>query len=180
MPDDGVVHGQHDRADLDLVALLDLDFLDDAGHRRGHLDGGLVGLELEDRLLARDRVADVHEHFGHVAAGDVFAQLGDFELCHSIGQSRSRPFRDPPMPEPDCRVRLLGVDPQILDGLLRDRRLQLAVARQLVQRRQHDVLGVDLEEVAQRRAALAAAEAIGAERGERAAASSDRSRRAAP
>ena len=62
LPDAGVVHGQDDRADLDLVALLDPDFLDDAGDRRRHLDGGLVGLELEDRLLARDRVADLDQH----------------------------------------------------------------------------------------------------------------------
>ena len=69
-------------ADLDLVALLDLDLLDDARHRRGHFDRGLVGLEFQDRLIARDRVADVDEHAGHVAAGDVLSQFGNFEFGH--------------------------------------------------------------------------------------------------
>ena len=77
----GVVHRQDHRADLDLVALLDLDFLDDAGNRGGHFDRGLVGLELEDRLIVRDRVADLHEHAGHVALRDVFTQLGNFEFA---------------------------------------------------------------------------------------------------
>ena len=48
------VDGQDRLADLHLVAGLDLDFLDAAGHRRRHFDGGLVGLELEDRLIFRD------------------------------------------------------------------------------------------------------------------------------
>ena len=46
-----VVERQHDLADLDPLALLDPHFLDRAAHRRGHLDGRLVGLELEDRLI---------------------------------------------------------------------------------------------------------------------------------
>ena len=78
-----VVHGQDDGADLDLVALLDLDLLDDAGDRRGHFDRRLVGLELEHRLIARDRVADLDQHAGDVAAGDVLAQFGNFEFRHS-------------------------------------------------------------------------------------------------
>ena len=40
----------------------------------------------------------------------------------------------------------------------------LAAARQLGERGQGDMLGVDLEESPQRRAGLAAAEAVGAER----------------
>ena len=51
-----------DLADLDLVARLDLDVLDDAGDRRRHLDRRLVGLELEDRLILGDRVAGLHQH----------------------------------------------------------------------------------------------------------------------
>ncbi len=48
-----VVDGEDRLADLHLVAGLDLDFLDPAGHRRRHLDRRLVGLELEDRLIFR-------------------------------------------------------------------------------------------------------------------------------
>ena len=52
-----VVHGQDDLADLDLVARLDPDFADRCRRRGRHFDGRLVGLELEDRLVLRDRVA---------------------------------------------------------------------------------------------------------------------------
>ena len=55
-------------ADLHLVAGLDLDLLDLPGHRRRHFDRGLVGLELEDRLILRDRVARLDEDAQHVAA----------------------------------------------------------------------------------------------------------------
>ena len=105
-------HGQDDRADLDLVALLDPDFLDGAGDRRRHLDGGLVGLELEHRLIAGDGVADVDHHAHHVAAGDVLAQLGNFEFSHG---------RDVCATE-IAGIRLLRVDSEILDRLLHDRR----------------------------------------------------------
>ena len=44
-------------ADLDLVAVLDLDLFHHAGDRRRHFDGRLVGFELEDRLIFLERVA---------------------------------------------------------------------------------------------------------------------------
>ena len=77
-----VVDGEDHRADLHLVALLDLDLFDDAGHRRRHFDCRLVGLELQDRLVLLDRVADVDEHARDVAAGDVLPQFGNLELRH--------------------------------------------------------------------------------------------------
>ena len=46
------------------------------------------------------------------------------------------------------RVRLLGVDAEVLNRLSHDRRLDLPVLHQRVQRRQHDEAGVDFEEVA--------------------------------
>ena len=78
-----VVHGEHHFPNANLLTSLDSDVLDDAGHRRWYLDGGLVGLELEDRLLERDRVAHLHQHLNHVAGVDVLAQLGDFEFNHA-------------------------------------------------------------------------------------------------
>ena len=69
----GAVVNREDRlADLDLVAGLDLDFLDPPGHRRRHLDGRLVGFELDDRLVFLDHVAGLDEHAQHVARRDVF------------------------------------------------------------------------------------------------------------
>ena len=62
------------------------------------------------------------------------------------------------------RVGLLGVDAEFGDGFLDHRGLNLALAHQLVQRRQRDEPRIHFEEIAQGRAAFAAAEAIGAER----------------
>src|SRR5580698_5986148 len=65
-------------------------------------------------------------------------------------------------------VRLVGVDTQVLHGLPDDFKLDLLVAGQRVQCREDNVFGVDFEEVAQRGAAFAASEAVGAESDQRA------------
>src|SRR5580658_5069115 len=62
------------------------------------------------------------------------------------------------------RVGFGDVDLEVLDGFLHHGGLNLAFAQQLVQRGQRDESRVDLEEVAQRFAVLAAAESVGAER----------------
>ena len=54
--------------DLDLLAELHIDVGDLAGDRRRHFDGGLVGFELEDRLVLRDRVAGIHHDAEDVAS----------------------------------------------------------------------------------------------------------------
>src|SRR5258708_1077464 len=64
----------------------------------------------------------------------------------------------------DDRVRFLGVNAEILDGLVEDATLNLPIHEKLVHRGQCNEAGVDLEEITQRSAALAAPEAIGAER----------------
>ena len=78
------VDRQHDLADLDLLALLDLDLLDRAGDRRRHFDRRLVGLELEDRLVFRHRVARRHQHANDIAGGDVLAEFGEREVCWHV------------------------------------------------------------------------------------------------
>ena len=79
-----VINRQDDSADLHLVASLDLDVLDDTRNRRGHFDGGLIGFELDDRLLARNGVAHLDEHTCDVALFNVFPQLGNFEFLHRL------------------------------------------------------------------------------------------------
>ena len=80
-----VVDGQHDLTDLDPLPLLDADVLDGSGNARRDLDGRLVGFELEDRLILGDRVPRRDEHADNIAGGDVFAELGESEVCgHSV------------------------------------------------------------------------------------------------
>src|ERR1700674_4518800 len=60
-------------------------------------------------------------------------------------------------------VLFLGIDSEVLDGLVDQLGVDLLVARQRRQRAHGDEARVDLEEVAQRFPPLAAAEAVGAE-----------------
>src|SRR5690606_3478146 len=78
---------QGDQAALaDPVADLDADLLDGAGVRAGHLHGGLVALEGDERLFFRDGIAWLDQHFddGDVleVAGVRNLQLDEF--CHSL------------------------------------------------------------------------------------------------
>src|SRR4051812_45204600 len=65
------------------------------------------------------------------------------------------------------RILLFGIDTVRLDRLLDDRCVNFTLAHERAERRDDDVAVIDFEEVTQRRAALAAAEAVGAERHER-------------
>jgi hypothetical protein len=67
---------------FDLVAGLDLHFLDRAGHVRRHFNRRLVGLEFEDRLIDGDRVAGLDQDFQDIALGDAVAQVRDDEFAH--------------------------------------------------------------------------------------------------
>ncbi len=60
----------------------------------------------------------------------------------------------------DDRVRFLGVDAQVLNGVVEDGALDFAVHEKFVQRGQGDEARVNFEEIAQGSAALAAPEAI--------------------
>src|SRR5581483_2603310 len=184
------VHRQDRLADLHLLAGLHLDVLHLAGDRRGHFDGRLVGLELEDRLILLQRVARFDEHAQHVAGRDVLAEFGEIEVGGHVSlslwkrtadtkdtapESTRRPWcrfypwcplytscplypSYPLCPSRNSRIHFLRVDVVGLDRLVDDGFLDLPVARQRGQRPDDHVPVVDLEEIAQPRAVLAAAE----------------------
>src|SRR6185503_14505682 len=79
-----IVDRENRLADLDLVAFLDLDLLHLAGDRGGDLDGRLVGLELEHRLVFFDRVAGFDEDAKDVAGRNVLAQLRKREVSRHV------------------------------------------------------------------------------------------------
>ncbi len=83
-----LVHRQHDLADLDLLALLDLDFLDDARNARRNFDRRLVGLELENGLILLQLIARLHHDANHVACDDVLAKFGNYEVSHGVRPRR--------------------------------------------------------------------------------------------
>ncbi len=66
-------------ADRDLVADLARQFDDDAGHRRFHLDGGLVGHHVGEALVLFDAVAYAHVPSDDLGLGDAFADVGQLE-----------------------------------------------------------------------------------------------------
>ena len=82
-----VVDDQHDLTGLDLVAGLDLDFLDGAVDARRHFDGRLVGFELQHRLVLRrcGRPASPARAAHRRAARP--RRDWEVEICH--GRSRS-------------------------------------------------------------------------------------------
>ena len=127
--------------------------LHDAADRRRNFDDGLVRFQLHHGLAFFDVGAGRDHQANQIALLNVFAQLGQFEFRHC-----PKPFLA------DGRVRLFGIDAQILHGLLDGFDLDLIFASQRVQSREHDVLGVDFKEVAQGGAILAATEAVGAQR----------------
>ena len=75
--------GADQRADIDRVAWLGRDRLEHAGGRRRHLDGHLVGFELDHRLVGGDRVAHLLEPLADRRLGDAFAQRRNPDVgCH--------------------------------------------------------------------------------------------------
>ena len=69
--------GSADRHELALLH-------EDAGHLpaggRGDLDGRLVGLDLDERVVFVDHLADLDEPAGDLAFGHPFAEVGKLEL----------------------------------------------------------------------------------------------------
>ena len=72
------------RADGDGVAVLGGDVAEHAGGRRRHLDRHLVGLELDQRLVDRDRVARLLEPFADGRLGHQFAERGHADFSHDL------------------------------------------------------------------------------------------------
>jgi hypothetical protein len=88
-----------DRADLDLGALLDRDLRQAAAGRGVELERDLVGLQLDDRLVRLDLLADLLEPFGDRGLGDRFAEGRDLDL-HAHVSPRPMPFRRRPAGRP--------------------------------------------------------------------------------
>ena len=88
----GADHDEH-RADRGDLALRDEDARDEARGRRGDLDGRLVGLDLDERLVLGDLVADRDEPARHLALGQPLAQVGQLERVRHGGGAyrRGRP-----------------------------------------------------------------------------------------
>ncbi len=64
---------------------------DDAGERRGQLDGGLHRLDLDDGLVDLDGVADRDRPLQDVALGQALAEVGQLELLDSALDGLSTP-----------------------------------------------------------------------------------------
>ena len=197
-----VAERQHDLADLDLVALLDLDLLHRAADARRHFDGRLVGLELEDRLILLDGVAALTSTRTTSPAETFSPSSG---ILNSVGMYvrqliscrvvRSSTQHEHSTPKRSLRLLeigggcvafkpspalLLRIDLEVLDRLGDHLAIELPGVRQLGERRERDEPRVDLEVLAQRlrdprcgRSRRCRASASGA-------ASTDRSNRAAP
>ena len=58
---------------------LDVDLLDAAAHGGRDLDGGLVGLDLEQGRVLGDDVAFAHEHLHDLGLGQTLTEVGQHE-----------------------------------------------------------------------------------------------------
>ena len=82
------------RADRGDLALAHDDAQDDAVDRRADLDGRLVGLDLDDRLVLGDRVSLAHEPAGDLALGQALAEIRQRErVRHGWQRSARSPKR---------------------------------------------------------------------------------------
>jgi hypothetical protein len=79
------VNGSNDGVDRDRLAFLDLDFLQDAGRRRGNFRVHFVGGDFEERFVALDFIAGLFKPLGDGSFEDAFAHLGhDYIGCHGV------------------------------------------------------------------------------------------------
>ena len=84
-------HDEH-RPDGHDLALGDHDSRHLAGRGRRNLDGGLVGLDLDQRLVLRDLLALLYEPAGDLALGKTLTEIRELELVgHGGGIYRGRP-----------------------------------------------------------------------------------------
>ena len=76
------------RADRDRLAVLGGDRAEHAGGRRRDLDRHLVGLELDQRLVDRDRIARLLEPLADRRLGHRFAERGHADVGHASNSFR--------------------------------------------------------------------------------------------
>ena len=151
---------QQDEAALaDLVADLDQDLGHRAGDRGGDVHRGLVGLQGDQRVLGVDLVAGATctSMIGTTPKSPMSGTLTSIGAVMSIvsfliGSDRS-----------GGRVRLVRVDAVAGDGIGCGRGRNGALGGQLGQRRERDVVTVDLEVPAQLAPVVRAAEPVGAQ-----------------
>ena len=67
-------------ADLQLLALFDVNLADDSAGRRWNFDRGLIGFEFEQRLVFIDLLADFDEDLEQIARADVLPQFREFHF----------------------------------------------------------------------------------------------------
>jgi hypothetical protein len=78
--------GHEDRSHCHRVALVHVDVRNAAGVGRGYFDRGLVGFDLEQQLVLRDRIAFRDQHFEHLTLADAFAKVGQPEVTRHAQQ----------------------------------------------------------------------------------------------
>ena len=72
---------QHERlSDLHRIPLFHQHLRDEPTRRARHLNHRLVGLDFQERLARLHDVALGHKNSDHIAGGNIFAQIGQFEL----------------------------------------------------------------------------------------------------
>src|SRR5450830_1564124 len=155
LPAPGQLPPQQQRTFGDLVAHLDLDFLDHAGLRRRNLHRRLVRFHGDQRLVHLDRVADLDHQLDDLDFLEI-TDIRDFDFhnAHSVCSVFSLLGH---------RIRLVRIQAVLDHRLLDDGQVDLAFFGQRTQGRDGDVVTVHLEELAQLGAAVGAAETVGAQ-----------------
>src|SRR6185295_13612755 len=100
------------RADGDRLAVLSRDVAEHARGRRRHLDGHLIGLELDERLVDRNRITRFLEPFADCCLGHGFAESGHADVSHGAiipcgraGRWKTTEDAEPTTDERKCLVR---------------------------------------------------------------------------
>ena len=134
----GGIQHQHQRTGGDFVADLDLEFFHGAAKRGRNVHRGFVGFDGYQRGVGGDLVANIDHDFDDFDILEA-ADIGDenFLDCHLLVSLNVD------------RIRSLGVDAVFPDRFSGFRYRQHAVIGQGFQRGEHDIVAVNLEELAQ-------------------------------
>ncbi len=77
-----IFHGEDHLADFDLLAFLNANFVDRAGHGRWDFDDGLVGFQFHDGLALGDARAERDHQPHQITLVNIFAEFRKLEFCH--------------------------------------------------------------------------------------------------